>query len=124
MAVANLNLPTFPTFGLTGKDTLKTRWNKYLKRFNILCKAIGVIDDDQKLSILFTFIRGEKHELYETLYHYCGGIYSCSFEAHFAPTSNPAYECYLLRQLKQQNDEAIHEYYIGLKEQSQNSKDH
>ena len=67
MAVANLNLPTFPTFGLTGKDTLKTRWNKYLKRFNILCKVIGVIDDDQKLSILFTFIRGEKHELYENI---------------------------------------------------------
>ena len=54
MAVANLNLPGFPTFDLTEKDTLKTRWNKYLKHFHTLCKAIDVTDDGQKLSMLLS----------------------------------------------------------------------
>ena len=67
MAVANLNLPAFPTFYLTKKDTLKTRWNKYLKRFNTLCKAIGVTDNGQKLSMLLTYIRGEMYEIYENI---------------------------------------------------------
>ena len=52
MAVANLNLPKFPTFDLTEKDTLKTRWNKYLTRFKSLCNAAGVTVDGQKHSLL------------------------------------------------------------------------
>ena len=59
MAVANLNLPTFPTFDLTEKDTLKTRWNKYLTRFKTLCKAIGVTVDGQKHSMLLTYFGDE-----------------------------------------------------------------
>ena len=39
-----------------------------------------------------------------------------AFEVHFAPTSNPAYECYLFRQLKQRQDEIIYELYTRLKE--------
>ena len=50
MAVANLNLPTFPALDLTKKATLKTRWNKYLTRFKTLCKAIGVTVDGLKHS--------------------------------------------------------------------------
>ena len=42
-----------------------------------------------------------------------------AFEAHFAPPFNPAYKCYLFRQLKQRQDETIHEFYIPLKEQDQ-----
>ena len=43
------------------------------------------------------------------------------FEAHLGPTSNPAYECYLFRELKQRHDEIIHEFYVRLKEQGQKS---
>ena len=67
MAVANLNLPMFPTFDLTKKDTLTKRWNKYLKRFNTLCKATGVTDDGQKLSMLLIYIVDEIHEIYENI---------------------------------------------------------
>ena len=103
MAVANLNLPAFPTFDLTKKDTLKTRWNKYLKRFNTLCKAIGVTDDDQKHSMLFTYIEDEMYEIYENIITVEEPTFTqvnAAFEAQFAPISNPAYECYLFRQLK------------------------
>lgn len=58
MAVANLNLPKFPTFDLTEKDTLKTRWNKYLTRFKTLCKAAAVTVDGQKHS-LWTYLGDE-----------------------------------------------------------------
>ena len=122
MAVANLNLPAFPTFDLTKKDTLKTRWNKYLKRFNTLCKAIGVTDDGQKHSMLFTYIEDEMYEIYENIIPVEEPTFTqvnAAFEAQFAPTSNPAYECYLFHQLKQQQDETIHGFYIRLKEQGQ-----
>ena len=67
MAVANLNLPVFPTFDLTEKDTVKTQWNKYLKRFNTLCKAIGVTNDDQNYSMLLAYIGDEMYEIYENI---------------------------------------------------------
>ena len=44
---------------------------------------------------------------------------NAALKAHFAPTSNPAYECYFFHQLKQRQDETIHEFCIGLKEQGQ-----
>ena len=111
-AGANVNLTAFPAFDLTEKKTLKTRWNKYLKRFNTLCKAISVTDDSQKLSMLLTYIGDEMYEIYENIITVME-----PFEAHFAPTSSPAYECYLFRQLKQRQDEIIREFYIRLKEQ-------
>ena len=86
IAVANLNLPTFPTFNLTGKDTLKTRWNKYLKRFNTLLKVNGVTDDGQTLSMLLTY---EMYEIYEnivTVEEPTLTQVNRSFEAHFATT--------------------------------------
>ena len=61
MAVACLNLPAFTTFDLTEKDTLKTWWNKYLKRFNALCKATGVINEGQKLSMSLTYVGNEMY---------------------------------------------------------------
>ena len=67
MEVGNQNLPTFPTFDLTEKDTLKTRWSKYLRRFNTLCKAIGVTDNGQKLSMLLSYIGDEMYEIYENI---------------------------------------------------------
>ena len=122
-AVANLNLPAFPIFDLTEKDILKKRWNKYLKSFNTLCKAICVTDDSQKLSMLLTRVENEMHEIYEniiTVEEHTLTQINASFEAHFAPTSNPAYKCcYLFRQLKQRQDQTIHEFYIRLKEQDQ-----
>ena len=87
VAVANLNLSTFPTFNLTGKDSLKTRWNKYLKRFNTLLKVIGVTDDGETLSMLLTYIGNEMYEIYEnivTVEEPTLTQVNQSFEAHFA----------------------------------------
>ena len=42
-----------------------------------------------------------------------------AFEENFAPTSNPADECYLFHQVKQWHDEAIQEVYIRFKDQGQ-----
>ena len=60
-----MNLPTFPTFDLTEKDTFKTRWNKQVKRFNTLCRSTGVNNDGQKLSVLVTYIGDEMYGNYE-----------------------------------------------------------
>ena len=44
---------------------------------------------------------------------------NAAFEAHFAPTSNPAYEYYLFHQIKQRHHKTTHEFHIRLKEQRQ-----
>ena len=119
MAVANLNLPAFPTFDLTEKNTLKMQWNKYLKRFNTLCKAIDVTNDGQKLLMLLMYIGNEMYEIYKniiTVEEPTLVQVNAAFEAHFALTSN---KCYLFHQLKQWQDETIHDFYICLKEQGQ-----
>ena len=104
MAVANLHLPAFLIFNLTGKDTLKMQRRKYLKRFNTLCKAIGVTNDGQKLLILLIYIGDEIFEISKsiiTVEEPNLAQVNAAFEVHFAPTLNPAYECYLFYQLKQ-----------------------
>ena len=44
MTAANFDLAKFPQHGLTKKYTLNMQWNKYLKCYNALCKAIDVTD--------------------------------------------------------------------------------
>ena len=81
---------------LTEKVTLKTQWNKYLKRFNTLCKAVGVTDDGQKLSISLTYVGDEMYEIYGniiTVEEPTLTQVNAAFEAHFVPTSNHANEC-------------------------------
>lgn len=122
MAVANLHLPAFPTFNLTEKDTLKMQWRKYLKRFNTLCKAIGVTNDGQKLLILLIYIGDEIFEISKniiTVEEPTLAQINAAFKVHFAPTLNPAYECYLFCQLKQWQEVTIDEFYIRLKMQGQ-----
>ena len=93
MAVTNLNLPTVLPFDLKENDTLKTRWNKYMTRFNTLCDAIGVTDDGQKHSMLSTYIGDGMYENIVTVKDSTLTQVNAAFQAHFAPTSNPAYEC-------------------------------
>ena len=56
MAVANLNLPQFPTFETDDVSSIPSRWKKYKQRFELLCTAIGVTDNKQKLAMLLTFV--------------------------------------------------------------------
>ena len=88
MAVANLNLPAFPTFDLTDKHTLTTRWNKYLKRFKTLYKTTGVTYDGPKLSMLLTYLGDEMYKIYQniiTVEEPKLAQVNVAFKAHFAP---------------------------------------
>lgn len=123
MAVANLNLPHFPVFDISEIETLPQRWKTYKQRFEILCTAIGVKDEKQKLSMLLTYVGEKMYEIYEqiitgdiTTQTYEGVL--TAFDTHFAPAVNYSYECYVFRQMKQLPDETLHQYYIRLKEQA------
>ena len=97
MAAWYLNLFSFLIFDLTKKDTLKTRWNKHLKRFNIWCIAIDDIHDGRELSMLLTYIGNETYEIYKniiTVEEPTLTQVNAAFEAHFAPTSRSAYKYY------------------------------
>ena len=64
MAVRNLNLPKFPAFDTEDVSTLASRWEKYKKRFKLLCSAVRVTDDEQKLAMLLTYVGDETYEIF------------------------------------------------------------
>ena len=122
MAVQNLTLPQFPTFNASEEPSnLFPRWEKYKKRFDLLCNAIGVTDQKQKLSMLLTYIGDETYEIYENITPATeltlAEVFTL-FDEHFRPQLNVSYETYLFHQMKQRSDETIHQYYIRLKEQA------
>ena len=67
MAVRNINLPNFPTFDIAELSTVATRWKKYKKRFNILCDALTVTDDKQKLAMFLNYVGEEVYDVYENI---------------------------------------------------------
>ena len=67
MAVANLNIPTFPTFDIDDYTTITTRWQKYKKRFLNLCTALNVEEDKQKLALLLNYVGEEVYDIYDSL---------------------------------------------------------
>ena len=67
MASKNINLPNFQTFDLTEITTIGTRWKKYVKRFEILCNALAITDDKQKVSMLLSYVGEEVFDIYENI---------------------------------------------------------
>ena len=58
----------------------------------IFFQAVGVTDDEQKPSILLTYLWDEMCKIYENIVAVEGPPFTqinAAFEAHFAPTSNP-----------------------------------
>ena len=123
-AVPNLTLPQFPTFNPSAEDssTLFPKWQRYIKRFQLLCTAIGVKNDKQKLSILLTYVGDDTYEIYENLIpaeeEQTFQQVLQLFENHFKPQLNISYESYLFHKMHQRNEETLHQYYIRLKEQA------
>ena len=125
MAVANLNIPTFPSFDLDDHTTTATRWEKYKKRFLNLCVALNVQDDKQKLALLLNYVGEELYDIYDSLlvpttdgshetYEHAIKL----LDGHLNPKSNVTYELYLFRNLKQNIDELIQAFYVRVKQQA------
>ena len=67
MAVANLNIPSFPKFDMDDQNTLAIRWEKYKKRFQNLCTAMNLTDNTQKLALLLNYGGDEFYDVYDNL---------------------------------------------------------
>ena len=122
MAVANLNIPSFPKFDLDDYNTISTRWEKYKKRFVNLCVALNVNDDKQKLALLLNYIGEEAYDVYDNLLTPgTDETFNNALEllnGHFTPKKNIEYEVYLFRKLKQSHDETMHQFYVKVKQQA------
>lgn len=98
MAVTTLNLPAFPIFDVT---EVTTRWKKYKRKFEILCTALAVTDEKQKLAMLLNYVGDDTFEIYENILNpEVEHTYKDVIEAldtHFEPKVNHSYETYLFR---------------------------
>ena len=50
-----VKLPNFPEFDLNPKDTVTTRWDKWVKKLNNLFLAMDIQDPDRKNAILLHY---------------------------------------------------------------------
>ena len=110
MAVKNLNLPSFPCFDVTEVTTIVTRCSKYKKKFTLLCSAVGVTDNKQKLSMILTYLGDEAYDIYENLITPGDKTFDevvTVLDTYFKPKSNINYETYVFRQLKQNTEETL-----------------
>ena len=101
--------------------TVATRWKKYKKRFNILCDALTVTDDKQKLAMFLNYVREEVYDVYENILTEDDHTFDeviAALNEHFEPKVNHSFEKYIFRQMKQKADETVQQYYIKLKEQA------
>ena len=120
MALSTINLPPFPKFDLDDTTTISTRWLKYKKRFANLCIALNVQDQKQKLAMLLTYVGEEVYDIFDSLNVDAEITYDDAlnlFDGRFNPRVNTSYEVYLFRNLKQNTDESIQQFYIRLKQQ-------
>ena len=114
MAVKTLNLPSFPIFDITEGTTIATRWKKYKRKFEILCNALAVTEDKQKVSMLLNYVGDDTFEIYENILNpdeensYNDVI--TALDRHFKPKVNHSYETYLFRSMKQKSEETIQQY--------------
>ena len=121
MAVKNLNLPSFPCFDVTEVTTIATRWSKYKKKSTLLCSAVGVTDNKQKLSMFLTYLGDEAYDIYENLITPGDKTFEeviIVLDTYFKHKSNISYETYVFRQLKQNTEETLNQFYLRLKEQA------
>ena len=119
MAVKNINLPNFSIFDIRELPTVATRWKKYKKKFNIVCDALTVMDDKQKLSMFLNYVGEEVYDVYEDVLteddHTFDDVIA-ALNQHFEPKVNHIFESYIFRLVKQKADETGQQYYIKLKE--------
>ena len=122
MAISTINLPPFPKFDLDDTTTISTRRLKYKKRFVNLCIALNVQDQKQKLAMLLTYVGEEVYDIFDSCLNVHAEItYDDALklpDGHFNPRVNTSYEVYLFRNLKQNTDESIQQFYIRIKQQS------
>ena len=110
-----LTLSSFPKFDLD-EFTVEPRWTKYKKFFVNLCVALNITDEKQKLALLLNYIGEEAYDVYNNIL--TPGI-EVTFESvlqllddHLNPCQNLVYEIFQFRQIKQCQDETIHQFYI------------
>ena len=81
-----------------------------------LCIALNITDDKQKLALPLNYIEEEACDVYKNILTPGTEV---TFESvlqllddHLNPCQNLAYEIFQFRQIKQCQDETIHQFYI------------
>ena len=111
-------LPVFPEFDIRDQTNLAQRWEKYLKRFNNLMKAMNITDEGRKRALLLHYTGDEVNDLFETLpdkgddeeyTEACDAL-----TTYFTPKKNVSFEIFKFRNLKQEAHETVDEFHTRL----------
>lgn len=115
------SLPLFEPFDCTDSGNAGPRWNKWIKRLEILLRAMDITnsdeDRDQKKALLLHYMGAECYEIYETMEKSTDTFNDIkkSLTDYFVPKSNTEYEKYVFRNSKQQDGESLDQFCTRLK---------
>ena len=122
MATTPVALPPFLTFDVDEYSTISTRWVKYKRKFTNLCIALNITNDKKKLAMFLNYVGETVNDIYESLLTpEADETYDDALkllDTHFKPKSKRSYEIYNFRQLKQEADEKIQQFYVKLRYQA------
>ena len=65
--MAQINLPNFPEFDVSPRETVATRWDKYVKKLNRLFTAMNIDVDIRKQAMLLHYAGDDVQDIFETL---------------------------------------------------------
>ena len=116
-----VNLPSFPELDLHPRESIPTRFEKYLKRLNNLFDAMEIADPKRKKAMLLHYIGEETCDVFETLTIPDPGEHSDVFKEavkglkeHFEPQKCIDHHVYNFRKETQKSGETTGEFYTRL----------
>ena len=114
-------MPAFPIFDVTERTTVAPRWKKYKRKFEILCEALAVTEDKQRVAMLLNYVGDDTFEIYGNILAPGAHTYKDvveAFDNRFKPQVNYSYERCIFRSMKQNDEETLQEFYIRIKQQA------
>ena len=125
--MATQNLPSFPSFSVhTDTGSTGPRWEKYVKRLEIMFDAFTVTEDKQKRALLLHYAGEEVMDVFDTLPD-TGADYKTAhdkLQAYFSPKRNIEYERFMFRETTQEKGETVDMFQTRLQKLAEHCEFH
>lgn len=120
-------LPPFQSFDpLTDPSIVEQRWRKWIRRFENLLHSLRELDTTTRRGLLLTFVGEPTNDIFDILTD-TGTMCESAVEAlthHFDPIQNKDLAVFEFRELKQEVNETLNEFYQRLKTKASDCKFH
>ena len=116
------NLPPFPPFDLSDKNTVGVRWQKWVRRFENLMTGMNITNAVRKMALMSHYAGVEEDNIIDTLVIPAPAgdankytVFRDALNAYVLPQANTEYPIYEFRTRAQEQGETLNMYVTELK---------